>query len=164
MRHRNIFRLTAITILTFFAATSSVVLVVSYWERMVLHNFTYLHDLGIPDGCLVGIQQGSLRLCYARQVSDDDPWTDWRFGFKNFGIVRQSWVHSSQDKISLQWRYYLDVPLIVLVLAFAAYPLIAFVRGPLRRYRRGKAGCCQKCGYSLVGNVSGVCPECGTKI
>ena len=25
-------------------------------------------------------------------------------------------------------------------------------------------GHCQKCGYNLIGNVSGVCPECGTKI
>jgi hypothetical protein len=23
-------------------------------------------------------------------------------------------------------------------------------------------GCCHKCGYNLTGNVSGVCPECGT--
>ena len=23
---------------------------------------------------------------------------------------------------------------------------------------------CAKCGYSLIGNVSGLCPECGTKI
>ena len=29
---------------------------------------------------------------------------------------------------------------------------------------RHKPGHCQKCGYDLIGNVSGVCPECGTKI
>jgi len=23
-------------------------------------------------------------------------------------------------------------------------------------------GHCKKCGYNLIGNVSGVCPECGT--
>jgi hypothetical protein len=32
------------------------------------------------------------------------------------------------------------------------------VRGA--RERRLK-GCCRSCGYSLVGNVSGICPECG---
>lgn len=26
------------------------------------------------------------------------------------------------------------------------------------------AGACQKCGYSLTGNTSGICPECGTPI
>lgn len=28
--------------------------------------------------------------------------------------------------------------------------------------RRVKRGECRHCGYSLTGNVSGVCPECGT--
>jgi hypothetical protein len=25
-------------------------------------------------------------------------------------------------------------------------------------------GCCQGCGYNLTGNVSGICPECGTQV
>ena len=35
---------------------------------------------------------------------------------------------------------------------------------PLVRERRPfyPPGHCQKCGYNLTGNVSGVCPECGT--
>ena len=32
----------------------------------------------------------------------------------------------------------------------------------LRRQRRAK-GLCVHCGYDLTGNVSGVCPECGTR-
>ena len=44
---------------------------------------------------------------------------------------------------------------------FAAYPMLAFIRGPLRRWRRHRKGLCLKCGYNLEGNVSGVCPECG---
>ena len=27
-----------------------------------------------------------------------------------------------------------------------------------------RRGCCRACGYSLTGNTSGMCPECGTKI
>ncbi len=30
--------------------------------------------------------------------------------------------------------------------------------------RRFPLGCCQNCGYDLTGNVSGVCPECGTEV
>jgi hypothetical protein len=30
--------------------------------------------------------------------------------------------------------------------------------------RRLPVGCCQRCGYNLAGNISGVCPECGTPI
>jgi len=32
------------------------------------------------------------------------------------------------------------------------------------RHRRIPSGHCQKCGYNLTGNTSGVCPECGEKI
>jgi predicted amidophosphoribosyltransferase len=30
--------------------------------------------------------------------------------------------------------------------------------------RRIPPGHCQKCGYDLTGNVSGICPECGTPV
>ena len=46
-------------------------------------------------------------------------------------------------------------------LALAAYPTLAFIRGPLRRWRRRKRGQCINCGYDLTGNESGTCPECG---
>jgi hypothetical protein len=52
------------------------------------------------------------------------------------------------------------IPLIL----FAIYPTIAFIRGPLRRWRRRRKGLCVACGYDLTGNVSGVCPECGTEV
>ena len=47
---------------------------------------------------------------------------------------------------------------------FAAYPTIAWIRGPVRRWRRRQRSLCLTCGYDLTGNVSGVCPECGTPI
>ena len=55
----------------------------------------------------------------------------------------------------------LYLPLWTPIIMFAAYPSIAFIRGPLRRWRRGRRGLCLKCGYNLEGNVSGVCSECG---
>ena len=39
----------------------------------------------------------------------------------------------------------------------------AFVLGrSLRRRRRREGNLCRQCGYDLTGNVSGVCPECGS--
>ncbi|UCC29747.1 MAG: hypothetical protein JSU86_16270 [Phycisphaerales bacterium] len=32
------------------------------------------------------------------------------------------------------------------------------------RRHRSAHGLCRRCGYNLTGNVSGICPECGTKI
>lgn len=51
------------------------------------------------------------------------------------------------------------VPLSVVTLLLAAWPLCAFAN----RFRRrpDDAGHCSGCGYDLTGNVSGVCPECG---
>jgi hypothetical protein len=57
----------------------------------------------------------------------------------------------------------LVVPIWMLSSLLAVYPAIAFIRGPLRRHRRRRKGLCLKCGYDLTGNVSGVCPECGTE-
>jgi len=36
--------------------------------------------------------------------------------------------------------------------------------GPVHSWRRRRNGCCGQCGYCLTGNVSGICPECGTPI
>lgn len=63
----------------------------------------------------------------------------------------------------LRWAHG-ELPLWCPFLLFGTYPVVAFIFGPLRRYRRRKRGLCLKCGYNLTGNVSGVCPECGTKV
>ena len=60
--------------------------------------------------------------------------------------------------------YIVSSPIWFLFALFASYPTIAFIRGPLRRWRRRRRGLCQNCGYDLTGNESGVCPECGTEI
>ena len=52
---------------------------------------------------------------------------------------------------------------IFLALVLSSYPTIAFIRGPLRRYRRRKRGLCLKCGYDLRGLTEPRCPECATE-
>jgi len=41
--------------------------------------------------------------------------------------------------------------------------LIGWAIDGIRR-RRAPPDACRKCGYNLTGNVSGICPECGTPI
>ena len=57
--------------------------------------------------------------------------------------------------------YVLSLPTWAPLALLAAYPVAAFIRGPLRRHQRRRHGLCLKCGYDLTGNISGVCPECG---
>ena len=74
---------------------------------------------------------------------------------------------TAQDKAILRRPgFWLSVsyPAWLLPVIFAAYPIIAFVRGPLRRRWHRAKGACLRCGYDLTGNVSGVCPECGADI
>lgn len=63
---------------------------------------------------------------------------------------------------NIAWIYLvIFCPFWIPVLVLASYPAIAFIRSPLRRWRRRRRGLCIRCGYNLEGNVSGVCPECG---
>jgi hypothetical protein len=57
------------------------------------------------------------------------------------------------------------VPAWFLIGLFGAFPLarIAGFRRWRRSYRIARGRCAQ-CGYDLTGNISGVCPECGTVI
>jgi len=77
-----------------------------------------------------------------------------------FGWYARRIIHEG-----VTWKHVqLESPGWALVAALIAYPTIAFIRGPLRRWRRRRKGRCLKCGYNLTGNVSGVCPECGTEV
>jgi hypothetical protein len=59
------------------------------------------------------------------------------------------------------WHSHIAVPIWLVVLVLLTYPALAFLRGPLRRYRRRKRGLCVRCGYNLTGLTEPRCPECG---
>jgi predicted RNA-binding Zn-ribbon protein involved in translation (DUF1610 family) len=40
---------------------------------------------------------------------------------------------------------------------------LLLIRRHRRRIIRDQKGLCRSCGYNLTGNMSGVCPECGTR-
>jgi hypothetical protein len=54
---------------------------------------------------------------------------------------------------------FLTIPAWPLAALFAALPALHLYRRTRRRHLPGQ---CPSCGYNLTGNVSGVCPECGT--
>ena len=49
----------------------------------------------------------------------------------------------------------------IIPLLAGPYPLLVCARSLVRRRYRIRKGLCLRCGYNLMGNRSGVCPECG---
>lgn len=80
--------------------------------------------------------------------------------------VNVTWHTSNGAYSGIAWRRFVTFSCFPWIppLILGAYPAVAFARGPLRRYRRRRRNQCVTCGYSLVGNVSGACPECGRRI
>ena len=98
--------------------------------------------------------------CYAEVAATKPSWEKY---WGPFGIQRYDLGGVGLDtRITRRWGIY--SPIGALMVLLAAYPAIAFVRGPLRRWRRRRGGRCLSCGYNLRDNESGVCPECGTPI
>ncbi len=56
----------------------------------------------------------------------------------------------------------MEMPVWMLAPALGAWPLVALIRGPVRRHRRRGLGQCLACGYDLTGNTTGICSECAT--
>lgn len=70
---------------------------------------------------------------------------------------------SPQNAIAVRFR------LCMLPIVFAPFPVLLLGRAAKRlrtrrHLRRLAEGKCPSCSYRLIGNVSGVCPECGTPI
>ena len=65
--------------------------------------------------------------------------------------------YTSPNITARAWAIPLWAPMLALVAVPSARFLMHRIRGRLAR-----AGQCPSCGYNLTGNVSGVCPECGS--
>ena len=84
------------------------------------------------------------------------PFLSFHFG-GHLGLLRMDPGFLSQTAVILpHWA--------VLVPASLAATLVGFysIRS-VRKERLRRTGHCQKCGYDLTGNTSGICPECGVR-
>ena len=83
---------------------------------------------------------------------------------RQWGDPRVAWMDTGVYQFGvLVIGHRLHVRLSALLVAFALYPTLAFIRGPLRRCRRRSRGLCLACGYDLRASPE-TCPECGTKV
>jgi hypothetical protein len=83
-------------------------------------------------------------------------WWHGPFGFECGPCISITPAHQAQAWGTRTW-------IMVPFRALAAVTLILPVTWGIRTARRQpRNGACKACGYNLTGNVSGVCPECGT--
>lgn len=124
-----------------------------------------------------------------KQTAPDDPWDGPAFDMAGYSPVRSfdfpgitsstlrvtihvdlgGWfdarkrpIHSTSGQLATGEARSLEIRLNKVVPALAVLPLLSVAR-PLLRSRRRRSGC-PSCAYDLTGNVSGVCPECGTAV
>ncbi len=105
-------------------------------------------------GWLVWLDAGAVKAQYASYRAEET-WRVWSLSRK---ADFTNWRPQIQGSPGI-----LVVPIWLLMLPVLTIALVACCRFWLDR-RRIPPGHCQKCGYNLTGNVSGVCPECGGRI
>jgi len=74
--------------------------------------------------------------------------------------------------LSIEWwwqasgyrRFDVGVGFFTLAFLAALYPTVRVIAEKRRSIVRRRKGLCVSCAYDLTGNVSGICPECGTRI
>ncbi len=149
-------RKAAIVVLTLGAVAVTVESLRSSLGERVFHGFT-------TDTPSMAILCGGAVTTVFFFVTADPQAPDVQMSFLWFGLQRRRW-YDSETNAYQRTSYVALCPSVFAVCILAAYPTIAFIRGPLRRWRRRKRGECVNCSYNLTGNVTGVCSECGTKI
>ena len=140
----------------------------SYFEFIELPIYDTLTYPKEPSGGELFIHprfwQGRLRIRYCEVVPGAPIQSKYRGPFLGFYY---QYVTDSRYKAGTFKEWNLYIPIWFFLLLSALYPTIIYIRyfrGPFIRNRRKMKGLCLRCGYNLTGNVSGVCPECGTKI
>lgn len=105
--------------------------------------------------------------CQPKVIRADVPKFHWLGPSPEWHLQSSPFIMSIQAR---PWNptpgktYYLPNVFLLSMFATGTYPTYALITGPMRRWRRRRKRCCQQCGYSLIGNLSGVCPECGTEV
>src|SRR5436309_5124330 len=87
----------------------------------------------------------------------------WDSGISVTSLADKSSPHRSTNMVPIE----LAAALFIAAAAISVFVQIKLISKGLRVYHRIQARHdirCTTCGYSLIGNQSGICPECGSKI
>ena len=96
---------------------------------------------------VITLQDGCIHL-FKMPFASDELELEWRFFEPPSFASSWQWLATWEKS-----RPYVIVPLYPFALVAALIAILCWHHFP--------PGHCQKCGYNLTGNVSGICPECG---
>ena len=140
------------------------------WTYRVNGNHAGLIAVGDPECLILGVRGGWpsrdwIEREHLRAIGGlwgDGLWPGYTlFGF---GVLAGESYWNGHQRLAV-WHKAVALPWWFLLLLPAAAPaeqLRRWLWSNRRSERRRRGGLCLMCGYNLTGNVSGVCPECGT--
>ncbi len=136
---------------SFIAALGTLVLgVLSYWHGLP-GNTLWIDGDETKPRLRLAVIRGAAHVVYSEPYPGKEPLYDLDLGAVY--LRRTSISHVLARGVGVQW--WALFPLLMIL------PIIAYIRGPMRRRRRRRLGLCIACGYSLVGLTEPRCPECG---
>ena len=121
----------------------------SIWRNIWWISADWQHEVELRYGAVWYCSPSTWSAASHRPGEPGPGWTVWKYA----GRWRVHWLDLGGHRpiILPLW-----IPFVVLALP------TAFLWW--RDRRRTPPGHCQTCGYNLTGNVSGICPECGTPV
>ena len=123
----------------------------------------YIHSLGASRETRLFVSFGHWQVTLGCFTVGDPNLPDLHQSWARF-VLKRGRMYLQPSGAYHETMYAVSCPSSLVLALLAAYPTVAFIRGPVRRYGRRRKGLCVKCGYDLTGNVSGTCPECGTEV
>jgi hypothetical protein len=143
--------LRTLTIVSLVTAVATLGLgVVSYW-RGIPGNTLWIDGVEEKPRLRWAVISGTIHAVYSEPGKALPGMYDLNLGA--FYVRRASIGNVEAKGLGVQW--WALFPLLMIL------PTGAFVRGPMRRWRRRRRGLCVECGYNLTGLTEARCPECG---
>lgn len=136
---------------------------VALWHKSHHHPEHYRFDLTLYKSLRVYVKDGRCGLRLLSMPSKTASRSEFRgpLNYEPQPIHRTLMLSTArQGPYRITWLVFPFWLTSSLLITAGALPI---VRGPVRRQWRKWRGHCQECGYSLWGNRSGRCPECGNR-